>query len=668
MKGRKSGIRKRYDELVDLIKEYNRHYYDLDSPAVDDATYDELLKELIDIETGYPDIVRKDSPSGRVGGEVSAAFFEVSHDPPMQSLGNVFDWDELREFHSRCLKGTGRGGLVYTAELKYDGLAVEVFYREGKMVQGATRGNGLTGEDVTANLATIRAIPGNLGGGAPPGFLAVRGEVYMRQSEFERINAGREEKGESLFANPRNAAAGSLRQLDPAVTAQRELDAVFYGIGKIEGAPSIATQEELFGYFEKTGIPGPPRWIIGSIDRVRDFYLHWLENRHTLDFDIDGVVVKVDDFSLRDMLGSTSKAPRWATAWKFPAKEGITVLDSVDFQVGRTGIITPVANLRPLNIGGVVVKRASLHNFSEIRRLGVRIGDTVKVIRAGDVIPKVTEVHSSGGGEMIIPPERCPSCSSELKREDIYLRCVNQGCRAKNLEVLKFFVSKDGMDIEFFGPELIQRLYLAGKLSGPADFFRLTKEGLLAVERMGDKIADKILESIDSRRRVPLSRFLKSLGIRNVGDHLAKVIAQHISSLQNLYTISRDDLMKIHEVGPGVADSVYDFFHSERSLSQIRAMLELGIVVEDEKREQSGTGLIAGRTFVFTGTLETMGRTEAEELVERHGGRASSSVSKKTDYVVAGESSGSKLEKARALGVAVLSEKEFIELVGRDGQ
>jgi DNA ligase (NAD+) len=616
MTERLNDIQKRYDELVALITEYNRRYYELDDPAVDDATYDALVRELSVLEMHHPGLNRDNSPLGRVGGAVSRAFSPVPHDPPMLSLGNAFSREDISDFDNRCRKALNEQNIVYTAELKYDGLAVEVFYRDGVMIQGATRGDGFTGEDVTANLATIASIPLKLPGTAAPSVFTVRGEVFMRLSEFERLNGMRQESGEPPFANPRNAAAGSLRQIDPAVTAQRELDAVFYGMGSLAGGPGIAAQRQLFEYFAAMKIPGPPHWTRGTLDDVIGFYNHWLENRHALDFDIDGVVVKIDDFSLRDALGQTSKAPRWAVAWKFPAREAITLLDSVDFQVGRTGIVTPVGNLRPINIGGVVVRRATLHNFSEIDRLGVRIGDRVRVIRAGDVIPKILEVFAPAlEGAPILPPGRCPSCDSLLHQEEIYLRCLNSGCRARVLENLKFFASKDGMDIEFFGPELIQRLHLAGKLSEPADFFRLKREDILAMERMGEKIADKILDSLAARREVSLSRLLKSLGIRNVGGHLAGVVARNMRSLSRLEQATREDLMSIHEVGPGVADSLYEFFHDERSRALVHSLIDAGLAVKDEQGVVEEVSSIAGKTFVFTGGLESMDRKQAQEMV-----------------------------------------------------
>ncbi len=657
-------IIKRYNELVELIKKYNYYYYALDKPLVDDATYDELLKELIAIEEKYPDIVKEDSPTKTVGAIIQTSFAEVRHDPPMLSLSNAMDEAELNDFHQRCTKLLGTSAIEYCAELKYDGLAVELVYQNGIYVQGSTRGDGEVGEDVSENIATIKKVPARLKGDIE--YISVRGEVIMRHGEFERLNEIRRQSGEPEFANPRNAAAGSLRQLDPKITAQRELDIVLYGIGRLEPAGKANTQSQLYELFTQLGLPAPQYYKVGKLQDVKEFYTHWMEHRYTLDFDIDGVVVKVNRFDVRDLMGSTSKAPRWAIAWKFPAREAITVLKSVDYQVGRTGLVTPVANLEPINIGGVLVKRATLHNFQEVKRLDIKIGDTVKVIRAGDVIPKVVEVlKDKRDGKEIVIPEKCPVCNSSLQHEDIYIRCVNPSCPAKEYESLCFFVSKDGMDIEYVGPELLKRLYDQKKIKTIADIYSLTRDDLLQIERMGEKIVDKIIDSINKRREVPLSHFLRALGIRNVGDHIAKVIARHVRSLSKLQELSPQELMRIPEVGPGVAQSVYDFFHNEDSLKMIEQMMKNGVTVTEEKIEEAQENPFKGKTVVFTGTLQSMTRQEAERLVESLGGRASGSVSGKTDFVVAGAEAGSKLEKAQKLNVRILSEDEFLKMVGR---
>nr|HON79978.1 NAD-dependent DNA ligase LigA [Spirochaetota bacterium] len=606
---KREDIQKRYDELTALIEKYNHHYYNMDSPLVDDAEYDSLMRELVAIENKYPSLAREDSPSRNVGGFASETFSEVTHEPPMLSLGNVFSEGDLADFDERCRKAAGRESMEYSGELKFDGLAVEIVYEKGRYVQGSTRGNGVVGEDVTANIATITRLPLMLEGKDIPEYISVRGEVFMAHEGFERLNRMREERGEQLFANPRNAAAGSLRQLDSAITEERDLEIVLYGTGRISGVVSISTQKELFDAFARWGLPVAEYTAFGGLEEIMNFYRHWMEFRHELPHDIDGIVVKVNDFHLRDEMGSTSKAPRWATAWKFPAREAITVLESVDYQIGRTGVVTPVGNLHPINIGGVMVKRATLHNFDEIKRLGIMAGDTVTVIRAGDVIPKVVAVMEEkrpSSAKEIVPPETCPSCGTPLEREDIYIRCVNPACEAKLLETMKFFVSKDAMDIEYFGPELIMRLYRAGRLKTVADIFTLAREDLLGVERMGDKLADKIIEAINARRAVPLSHFLKSLGIRNIGDHVAKVIARSVKTIDRLYEISVDELQDIPEVGPGVAESVYRFFHDDAGLSLVQGFMDAGIIVSDEEGAGDGPALFAGKTLVFTGKLEKL--------------------------------------------------------------
>lgn len=655
----KRKIEKRYNELCDLLLEYNRLYYELDAPAVDDAEYDKLMAELYDMERRSPEIRRADSPVANVGGRAASAFSQVRHEPPMLSLSNVFSPSEADEFNAKCAKALGRDKLMYAIELKYDGLAVELLYKNGVFALGSTRGNGNVGEDVTANLATVSNLPLRLKGAFPED-LTVRGEVIMTKAEFQRINEERAKKNEQLFANPRNAAAGSLRQIDPGVTAERELKLCIYGIGGRPDESPAASEAEMFAFFAEWGLPEPEYFAVGDMSLAKEAYWHWLSHRYELGFDIDGVVIKIDSFAERETIGYTSKAPRWAAAWKFPAAEAITRLESVDFQVGRTGIVTPVANLAPINIGGVVVRRATLHNFSEVKSLGVKIGSLVKVIRSGDVIPKIIEVLDSGSDTSdIVPPESCPVCGSPLRQEDIYIRCVNKSCPALHIEGLKFFVSKDGMDIEFFGPELVVRLCSEGKISSMGDIFRLTKKELLDVERMGDKSAERILASIESRRRVPLSVFLRALGIRNVGAHLASVISSAVKSLDRLWTITPDELTGIREVGPEVAGAMYDFFHGEGA-DAVKDLLASGVIVENEPELASSA--VSGKTFVITGSLSAMGRKEAEALIERLGGRASASVSKKTDFLVVGESAGSKLKKAIELGIRVITEDEFLKI------
>ncbi len=662
----KTNNRNRYNKLIRLIEKYNYNYYNLDAPLVDDSEYDSLMQELMDIEKKYPELKAEDSPSQKVSGFASRTFSEAEHDPPMLSLGNIFTKAELIEFDQRCKKNLNiNNDFSFCGELKFDGLAVEAIYERGRFVKGSTRGNGFKGEDVTANLATIKELPLSLKSGAPD-FLSVRGEVFLTHSEFDRLNKLKESAGETRFANPRNAAAGSLRQLNPEITAGRELKVIFYNTGKMGSERQIKNQKEMYEYLMDLEIPVSDKVEFGDIQKMEQYFDYWAENRYNLDYDIDGVVVKIADFGYRERLGSTSKNPRWAAAWKFPAKEAITILDSVDFQVGRTGLITPVGNLRPINIGGVLVRRATLHNFNEIKRLDIKIGDSIKVKRAGDVIPKVTDVihgkRPSEAGEIRVPVN-CPSCGSGLIREEIYVRCVNPDCEAIKLETLKFFVSKNAMDIEYFGPELVLRLYNARKLTSISDIFKITKDDLIKVERMGDKLAEKILSAIEKRKTISLSFFLRSLGMRNVGDHLAKVIAKDVRSLSELFKKSKEELSKIYEVGPEVAESVYSFLHDKNSVKLIKEILDSGVTVVDEIVDESGIDIIKNRTFVFTGSLDHFSREEAEALVEKFGGRASGSVSKKTDYVVAGGSPGSKFKKARELGIKIITEEEFISMV-----
>ena len=653
-----------YERLLGQAADYNRAYYDEDRPVVDDATYDALMRDIAALEDAHPELKKAGSVTEKVGGNASGKFAPIRHDPPLMSLGNIFTDADFDEFHERLLRTTDRQSIAYAAELKFDGLAVELEYEKGRLVRGSTRGDGENGEDITDNIRTIPDIPARLVSDNVPEYLSVRGEVYMSHAEFSRINGEREQKGDALFANPRNAAAGSLRQLDSSVTASRRLSMVVYALGRIKGGEAPATHRQMYDYLRGFALPVSDKAVFGGPDDMKAFYQYWMKNRYTLGFDIDGVVLKLDEFALRDDLGVTSKAPRWAIAWKFPAQEAVTELVSVEHSLGRSGVVTPVANLTPINIGGVVVSRATLHNYKEIERLGVKIGDQVTVIRAGDVIPKITGaiISSRSGAESDIEvPSRCPSCGSELVQEDIFLRCASGSCPGKLLEKLKFFVSKDAMDIEFVGPELIQRLHESGKLDSIADLYAVTKDDLLSLDRMGEMLADKVLQSIDGRRRIPLSHFLRAMGIRNVGDHIAKVLARGVVSLDAFGSVTAESLMAIHEIGPGVADAVIEFFSEPRNTDMIERMKSLGLVVDNES-DSSIDGILSGKSVVFTGSLVHMTREEAELIVERLGGRASGSVSKKTGFVVAGDNAGSKLEKARALGVSVLTEDQFLAM------
>ena len=655
-----SKLKIKYNDLCNKLIEANTHYYELDNPILDDASYDKLMIELQLIEKTNSSIVRNDSPSLTVGGVVEKVFDAVEHIPPMLSLGNVFNFIELKEFDAKCLRSLhDTTKIEYMAELKYDGLAVEVIYKDGIYFQASTRGNGILGEDVTNNVSTIKNLPLRLKGDFPK-FLSIRGEVFMNKKDFLELNIKRKNSGEEIFANPRNAAAGSLRQLDPKKTAERPLDIVFYNYGQISDGFNIKSQSDLFEFFRQFDIPISKFLVKGDLENISSFYNEWNENRFKLDFDIDGLVIKVNDFSLRDELGETSKVPKWATAWKFPAEVAVTKLEDVHFQIGRTGLVTPVAVLSPVNIGGVVVSRATLHNFKEIEKLNVKIGDIVRVKRAGDVIPKITGVDSTtNNGREIVVPLVCPECSAELLKEDIYIRCINSNCKGTKIEKLKFFVSKSGIDIEFFGPELVVRLFEAGIVKSISDFFNLNLEKLLLVDRMGEILANKILSSIEKRKVVTLSFFLKSLGIRNIGDHVAKILAKEIGSLENGLSVTEDELLEIHEIGPSVAKSFVDYFNDNENLKVLDELKLYNFVVKDEINNISKNSKIFGKVFVLTGTLKNYKRSEIKKIIESNGGRVSSSVSKNTDYLIAGGSVGSKFAKATKLDIEIFDEKKF---------
>jgi DNA ligase (NAD+) len=661
MSKKDASLREEYNELISLYEKYNTYYYDNDAPLVDDSVYDELVRKIKDIEDKNPSFAKNGSAIEKVGGKASAKFSQVKHEPPMLSLGNILTDEELQEFEDRCIKNSQAKTIEYSAELKYDGLAVEIIYKNGRLFQGSTRGDGEFGEDITENLKVINGLPHTLKGKIIPEYLSVRGEVFLTHDDFEIINNEREKNEEPLFANPRNAAAGSLRQLDPEIVKKRHLSVVLYGVGRADGA-EISNQKLLYDRLKEWQLPYSQHTIFGSLEKIKSFFKQWRDHRYELTFDIDGVVVKVSDFALRETIGVTSKAPRWAAAWKFPAREAITQIVSVEHSLGRTGVVTPVANLKPINIGGVLVKRATLHNYKEIERLGVAIGDHVKVIRAGDVIPKIIEVvndQSNDTREAIALPSSCPSCAHTLEQEDIFLRCTNVNCEGKLFENLLFFVSKDGIDIEYFGPELVKRLYDKGIVHDISDIYKITRDDLLSLERMGDILADKILASIDGRRSVTLSHFLRSIGIRNVGDHVAKIIAASLRSLDALLRADENDLVSIHEVGPIVASYVVSYFKNEDNRRKIDRLLKNGLVVADEIVVSSENKPFENMTFVFTGSLEIYTREDAEKIVEDLGGRASGSVSKKTSIVVAGPGAGSKQKKAEELGIRIINESEF---------
>ena len=664
-------VQQRVQELRKQIDEHNVHYYVYDSPTVSDAEYDALMRELETLEATHPELITPDSPTQRVGAVPQSELATVRHRVPMLSLANAMDEAELWAFDERVCRALGTDAAIeYVAEPKLDGMAVELVYEEGRFVQGSTRGDGVTGEDITLNLRTIRAIPLTLRSLADiPRLLEVRGEVFMHRDEFEALNRRRAEAGEPLFANPRNSAAGSLRQLDPRVTAERPLRIYCYAPGKIVGF-TFADQQGFLKTLPEWGLPvNPESHLCRGIDQVTEVYHDVEARRESLPYDIDGLVVKVNDFALQRDLGERSRSPRWAIAGKFKARQVTTVVEDIEASVGRTGAVTPVAHLRPVTVGGVTVSRATLHNQDEINRKDVRIGDTVLIQRAGEVIPEVVKVITAkrpSGARPYRLPATCPVCGHEVYRppDEAVARCVNLACPAQVQGRFEHFVSKGAMDIDGLGEKLVAQLIVAGKVRSVADIYHLAYDDLVGLERMGPKSTENLLAAIEASKETSFARLVYALGIRNVGEHLARVLERAFNgSVERLLATTGEELEAIHEVGPIVADGIVRFIRDESNAAVIRAILEAGVHVASPEAAEAAPELLAGRTFVFTGSLERLTRQEAEALVERLGGRAASSVSKKTSYVVAGPGGGTKLEKARQLGVAILSEEEFLELV-----
>lgn len=665
--------RNRHAELREAIRRHSHNYYVMDAPEISDAEYDELFRELLDLEAQYPQLADVDSPSRRVGAPPSEKFAPVPHALPMLSLRNVKSEGEFTEFDASLRKTfLARGSDIdYLCEMKLDGVAVELTYEQGELVLASTRGDGLIGEDITENLRTLGSVPRRLN--PPfPALLDVRGEVYIELADFQRLNREQEEAGERTFANPRNAAAGSLRQLNAGITARRPLRIFCYGFGRWEG-PLPATQGESLTELQRLGL----RINLEGTSRARGAqevvarFRHLLDGREELPFEIDGMVVKVDELDLQRELGELSRSPRWAVAYKFPPRQAETVLEKVVLQVGRTGAITPVAHLRPVNVSGVTVSRASLHNWDEITRLDIRVGDHVLVERAGDVIPDVVKVltEKRTGAEILIPPpETCPECAEPVtpKPGEVVPRCGNPHCPAQALERLKHFVSRDAMDIEGLGEKQLFQLIDLGKLKTVADLYRLTRDDLFQMERMGEVLADKLLQAIAASKARPLSRLLFGLGIRHVGIHTARLLAKRFTGLDTLAAAEPGQLTEIHEIGDKVAESLRDYFADPANLLLLRELKDLGLRPADEAVVQSD-GPLRGKTLVITGNLARLGRKEAETLVERLGGRASGSVSKKTDMVVAGPGAGGKLEKARQLGIRIIDEEEFLRMTKTGG-
>ena len=660
----------RIDSLRERLNYHSYRYYVLDSPELSDAKYDALMRELLELEAAHPERVTPDSPTQRVGAEPVEAFGTVEHTIPMLSLSNAFTEEEVTEWIERMRDQLGGElELDVVAEPKLDGLAVELIYERGVLTVGSTRGDGRVGENVTENLRTIKSIPLRLldRDVSVPEYLEVRGEVYLELARFRELNRAREERGEEAFANPRNAAAGSLRQLDPKITAERPLDIYLYGIGQVRGA-QFQSHSEAMAFLPKLGLRAiqPTRRCRSAVE-IFEFYHQLESDREELPLELDGVVLKIDSYPLQQQLGARSRSPRYAIAFKFPARQETTVLNDVIVQVGRTGALTPVAVLEPVNVGGVEVSRATLHNQDEIDRKDVRIGDTVVIQRAGDVIPEVVTVIDSkrtGDERKFTMPNQCPVCGSavSLPEGEAVARCTGLACPAQVKGTVRHFASKGAMDIDGLGAKLVDQLVDVGLVKDPADLFLLTIEQLANLERMAEKSAQNLLAALEASRHRSLDRLIFALGIRHVGEHVATVLAREFGSMEGIAAAALEELEAVHEIGPIVARSLVDFLGNEANLQVIEKLKAGGVEFPVAERQARATEF-EGLTFVFTGALATMTRDEGQGLVEGLGGRAASSVSKKTDYVVAGEGAGSKLEKAKKLGVKVISEDEFREML-----
>ena len=667
-------IQERIERLRKEINYHNYLYYVLDRPEISDEEYDALMNELRDLEERYPEAVVPDSPTQRVGASPSERFASVPHSVPMLSLDDAFTRQEVLEFDERVRRMLGVAGeLEYTVEPKMDGLAVELVYENGVFVQGSTRGDGFTGEDVTANLRTIRSVPLRLmeRGLRVPERLEARGEVFMRKADFEELNARRQNQGEAPFANPRNAAAGSLRQLDPGVTAQRPLDIYCYGTGLVVGH-GFATQWEILQALRRWGLKVNP-FIekVKGIEAAIEYHARMEEMRPSLDYEIDGVVIKVNELALQERLGTKARSPRWAIAYKFEAAQAVTRVTDILLSVGRTGAVTPVAVMEPVKVGGVVVSRATLHNEDEIRRKDVRIGDYVIIRRAGDVIPEVVKVlkeRRTGRERPFRMPERCPICGTRLvKREgEAVWRCPNPDCFPRLVKQLTHFAGKTAMDIDGLGHKVAEQLITAGLIRDVSDLYTLKLSDLTSLERFAEKSARNLLESIEAKKETTLSRFIFALGIRHVGEVTAQLLAEHFGSIDALMDATGDELLAVPGIGPEVAESITTYFRDGKNRALVRRLVDSGIRFKDLSRARAPAG-ISGKTFVFTGALSSMTRKEAKDLVKARGGRVATTVGKKVDYVIAGENPGSKYQRARELGITILDEEAFKRLVGESG-
>jgi len=655
----------RIEKLRETLRHHERLYYVLDQPEISDAEYDALMRELRDLESRHPELLTPDSPTQRVGGKPREGFVKVAHSSPMLSLDNALNEGELRDFDRRVRDLLAGAEFRYVTELKLDGLSMAAHYRGGRFIQAVTRGDGVVGEEVTENARTIRSLP--LRVKAELAQFEVRGEAVMNRRAFERLNAERDERGLSRFANPRNAAAGSLRVLEPSVTASRRLDYYAYFL-QVDGAPAFDRHWESLDELVRMGFKvNPKRKLCRDVDEVLAFCAEWEAQREHLSYEIDGVVVKVDSIAQQRQLGYTAKAPRWAIAYKYPARQALTTVENIEVQVGRTGALTPVAHLAPVEVSGVTVARATLHNEDEIARLGLEIGDTVVIERSGDVIPKVVRVHAQGSyRKPFRMPAACPVCGGNVVREEgeAASRCININCPARLKESILHFSARGVMNIDGLGDALVDQLVDRGMLRSVADIYGLTAEQLVSLERMGAKSAGNLIRNIEKSKQNPLPRVLTALGIRFVGERTAVFLGEAFGSLDTIAQASVEQLQQAEEVGPKVAESIYQFFREPHNQELVERFRAAGLKFEYEVRRKKG-GPLAGSTFVLTGTLPNLSREEATRVIVSAGGKVSSAVSAKTSYVVAGAEAGSKLDKAISLGVRVIDERQLLEMAGK---
>ncbi len=664
---KKAEAQQRLEELREIIRGHDYQYYVLDNPIISDFDYDRFMQELLALENNFPELVTADSPSQRVGGEPLAEFTAYRHRTPLLSLSNAYGSDDLREFHQKTLNDLSLDSVEYVVEYKIDGLSVAVIYEDGVLTVGATRGDGTVGENVTANLKTIKNIPLKLKKAIPR--LEIRGEVYLPRESFERLNQERDALGEAVFANPRNAAAGSIRQLDPKIAAERDLRAILYTLMYAEGE-NFTSQAQCTHYLQEQGFTTMTPLISSDIEEICTYCEEWGQKRHTLPFDIDGMVIKINDLALQKQLGNRSRNPRWAIAYKFPPEQQITQVESIAVQVGRTGAITPIANLTPIPLAGTMVARATLHNGDFIKEKDIRIGDYVVIQKAGEIIPEVVSVVSekrTGKEQEFIFPTLCPECQTPVVRPEgeAVARCPNTlSCPAQVREGIIHFASRNAMNIDGLGPAVINQLYQNGLIHNAADLYILEKEKLVALERMGERSADNLLKNIEASKNCRLEALIFALGIRLVGQNVGKILAAHFGDMAAIMAADYEELVAIDEIGPKIAESLVDYFASERNRHFIQRLRDYGVnMVSAEEASNDVVAAVIGKTFVLTGTLPNLDRKTAAEMIAKAGGKTTSSVSKKTDYVIAGDNPGSKYTKAQELKITILDEAEFLTLL-----